>query len=640
MDKFKGIVSKKNVQFIDEIETKRQKNIAKNNVYPVFTRNDANLLISINHLREDAKYDEKNSVNYTRIENLLNEIFKKGYFNIDELNAVVGDKIEFEGKLCNKNELLASINVRKFLLDFLENSEMLNMNARDQNIVFNGIMRYLVPNVEYDLMETRIRQNDAENNIEDVKVDIKKGDIILAKDEIVTSEKLSRLTKIKEIENTNTSLTNGVSNFIAFILIFITYILLASSIANLKRIRKDQYFYISIIVEIIFLCFSIAEFYFFAGDNVNFIASFSIISLPAVTLCYIMDDKKCGYYLLGLNFFLYLLVPFIDRTFILRSIIETVILLEFINDRENKTNRSLKLFFTGLIIIILVAVFDISLAQDAIYTLTDCLLEILKCTVVYLFAYAANVLFGNIFNLPNNARLEYLANNSTPLLEKFKNICAGSFEHSESVADIAEEASKAIGANTLLVKVASRYHDVGKMEHPEYFVENQKAGESKHNVIKNKLSAAIIKSHVSLGIKLLRENHIPEEVIEVVSQHHGNDLIAYFYFEAKKNAGDAEIDLQDYSYRFSPPTSKESAILMLCDVAEAATRSKEGKMTEKELEEFVHMLIQGKIQHSQLDNSTLTIGELGKIEKSIVESLKAKFHKRISYPHESEQEAE
>ncbi|MDR1398790.1 MAG: HDIG domain-containing protein [Treponema sp.] len=225
-------------------------------------------------------------------------------------------------------------------------------------------------------------------------------------------------------------------------------------------------------------------------------------------------------------------------------------------------------------------------------------------------------------------RLIELADLNSPTLKKLFTIAPGTYTHSLTVANLAESACRDIGANPLLARVGAYYHDIGKMEQPEYFVENQTT-HNKHNELPPRLSATVIRSHVKLGVEKARALELPHAVIDIIAQHHGNSVITWFYNEALKQ--DPQVSVEDFSYPGSPPHSRESAVVMLADVSEAACRSLE-KPTAAKIEKFIQELITAKVEHGQLAESELTFRDLEIIKKAFVRSLAAHYHSRIAYP--------
>ena len=242
-------------------------------------------------------------------------------------------------------------------------------------------------------------------------------------------------------------------------------------------------------------------------------------------------------------------------------------------------------------------------------------------------------------NTATTFRLVELSDLNTPVLRRLFTTAPGTYSHSIMVANLAEAACQDIGANPLLARVGAYYHDLGKMENPDYFVENQ-AAYNRHDDMAPRLSATVIRSHVKLGIEKARQLALPQEVIDIIGEHHGNSLITWFYSKALKQESakgvDGEnkknpVDSGDFRYIGNPPRSRESAVVMLADVTEAAARTLE-KPTAVKLEKFIHELISKKVEHGQLNESELTFRDLETIKKAFVRVLAGYYHSRIEYP--------
>lgn len=233
-----------------------------------------------------------------------------------------------------------------------------------------------------------------------------------------------------------------------------------------------------------------------------------------------------------------------------------------------------------------------------------------------------------LLNTSSVFRLMDLNDLSTPTMKRLLVNASGTYSHSMMVAQLAEAACNEIGANGLLARVGSYYHDIGKMDNPEYFTENQ-TGANIHSEINPSLSVSIIRSHVKKGVEKAVALHMPDRIIDIIREHHGNQVIAYFYNSAKEK--DPNVNAEDYSYTGTPPSSKESAVVMLADTVEAACRSLT-KPSVSRIEKFVQDLIDSKIANNQLNNCDLTFKDLRLIKEAFVQILAGYYHSRIKYP--------
>lgn len=237
-------------------------------------------------------------------------------------------------------------------------------------------------------------------------------------------------------------------------------------------------------------------------------------------------------------------------------------------------------------------------------------------------------MFESLFNTSTLFRLMELSDLNAPIMQQMLVTVAGTHSHSVLVANLAETACRNIGANPLLARVGAYYHDIGKMGQGEYFIENQ-TGYNKHSELNPSLSATIIRSHIKLGVEKAKQLRLPQEVIDIISQHHGNSLISYFYNKAKQENPD--VNPEDFSYQGEPPYSKEAAVVMLADVAEAACRTLQNPSATR-LAKFIESLFNAKIEHGQLDNSDLTFRDIAVIKETFTDILAAYHHSRIEYP--------
>ena len=245
-------------------------------------------------------------------------------------------------------------------------------------------------------------------------------------------------------------------------------------------------------------------------------------------------------------------------------------------------------------------------------------------------------------NAATTFRLIELSDLNAPILQKLFTSAPGTYSHSVLVANLAEAACRDIGANSLLARVGAYYHDVGKMENPGYFVENQ-ANYNPHDDMAPRLSATVIRSHVKIGKEKAAQLRLPREVIAIISEHHGNSVISWFYNKAlNQEGGDskkAPVNMEDFCYPGNPPGSRESAVVMLADMAEAAVRSLE-KPTAVKIEKFIRELIEKKVEHNQLSQSELTFKDIETVKNVFARVLTGYYHTRIEYPKTSEEAQE
>jgi putative nucleotidyltransferase with HDIG domain len=241
-------------------------------------------------------------------------------------------------------------------------------------------------------------------------------------------------------------------------------------------------------------------------------------------------------------------------------------------------------------------------------------------------------LMGSLFGLTTTLQLQELARFDHPLLQELLRRAPGTYHHSIMVANLAEQAADKIKANSTLIRVGAFYHDIGKMNRPPFYTENQE-GINPHDALDPYTSARIILSHVTDGLELARQYKLPDRIRDFIAEHHGTRIVKGFYFKAVELAdGDAtQVDKEKFRYIGPRPRSRESGIVMLADAIESTSRALQPN-TEKEIEKLVNSLIDEDLTDGQLDDSGLTLGDIRLIRESFIKTLKGRFHVRVKYP--------
>ena len=252
-----------------------------------------------------------------------------------------------------------------------------------------------------------------------------------------------------------------------------------------------------------------------------------------------------------------------------------------------------------------------------------------NCTVLT-FAYVGTVFVEKIFGFTSKTTLVELSDINTPLLRRLAEECPGTFQHVLQVANIASEAALKIGANEQMVRAGALYHDIGKVENPAFFTENQ-TGVNPHDALAPEQSARIVIQHVTDGLRLADKARLPQVIKDLIAQHHGKGLTRYFYAQAVKANDGAAVDTAPFTYPGPNPQTREAAILMMADACEAAAKSLTDH-SEKSIRLLVDKIVGGQIADGLLSESPITLHEVEVIKKVFVERLCAFYYTRISYP--------
>jgi hypothetical protein len=251
--------------------------------------------------------------------------------------------------------------------------------------------------------------------------------------------------------------------------------------------------------------------------------------------------------------------------------------------------------------------------------------------LLMLFVQPLIYIYEKVFGLVSDVSLLELSDTNSKLLKELSDQAPGTFHHSLPVANLAEAAANEIGANTLLVRVGALYHDIGKILNPMYFIENQSTGVNPHNDLSPTDSAKIITDHVIKGIELAKQYRLPDRIIDFIRTHHGTSLVYYFYVKEKELSPEDEVDIKKFQYKGPVPFSRETAILMICDAAEAASKSLQLPSAQS-IDDLINKIVEKQKLDNQFINSDITFREIEKIKKVIKRKLMNIYHVRVEYP--------
>lgn len=306
----------------------------------------------------------------------------------------------------------------------------------------------------------------------------------------------------------------------------------------------------------------------------------------------------------------------------------------------NKKNQRSKILQAGLFIslINLIVIFALGFMQNAHYNALDYTFYISAALISGIISAVLTIgflpFFEAGFGILSTMRLIELSNPNHPLLRKILTEASGTYHHSVMVANLSESACEAIGANGLLARVGCYYHDIGKTNRPQFFIENQMNIENPHDRLPPQTSKNIIIAHATDGAEILRKHKMPKEIVDIAEQHHGTTLLKFFYHKAKESG----LDVEEKDYRYPGPKAqtKETAIIGIADSVEAAVRSMTSP-TPEQIEGLVRNIIADRLQDGQLNECDLTLKELEIVANTFCETLKGIFHSRIEYPEMTKQ---
>ncbi|MGL4968590.1 MAG: HD family phosphohydrolase, partial [Fusobacteriaceae bacterium] len=477
---------------------------------------------------------------------------------------------------------------------------------------------FIVPNYIYDMEKTKNSLKEKVNQIGDQLVMIKGGDLIAEKGELLTDSKI-KLMEAAGIYSFKKNVFMMVLNVIYLTIVSTLFFMLSKITLKKEILNKNIYRSSLLIIGTMFAMY-------------RFIGSEHIFLVPFDAVLFLLLILTNGNYTFVLLIFqMGLLLPMIDfnsKFFIINllTIMYSMYLVKKIRTRSEVLNIGIKIAIIKVMIFMLLAIFS----KDDPSTLVLKSSEILVSGVLSgMLTLAFIPYFERTFNLLNIFRLLELGDLSNPVLKRLSMEAPGTFQHSIMVATLSESAAENIGADSVFTRVAAYYHDIGKLKRPKFFVENQYNEKNPHDAISPFMSNLIIKSHTKDGVELGKKYKIPKEIRDIMCEHQGTTLLAYFFNKARKI--DPNSKKEDFKYTGPKPRTKESAIIMLADSIEAAVRSMDEK-TQVTIEAMVEKIINSKIEDAQLSEADLTFREIEQIKNSFVNTLVSMHHARMKYP--------
>ena len=363
-----------------------------------------------------------------------------------------------------------------------------------------------------------------------------------------------------------------------------------------------------------------------------------IIPFAAILICLLLNEELAIFTSAYLTTFLGITLATNATAFLTLNLLTGTVAA--INTNHLRKRKEIFVILARVWLVAAALVFSFNLASGTLLTYTtpiDLAATAINLFVISLFIIGLTPLLESFFNLMTNMTLMEFMDPSNPLLKRLSIEAPGTYQHSIAIGFIAEYAANAINANGLFCRVTTLYHDIGKLNTPHYYTENQLVmGGNQfdiHQLLTPTESAYIIKAHVQEGVELARQYKLPQSFIDIIYQHHGTTLIKYFYAKRLAEVGGNPNDVDENAFRYPgpKPQTKEAAIIMLSDSIEAASRTLEDN-SEESIRNLINRITNDKISDNQLDECPLTFQELHKIKEKLLEILKATHHLRIKYP--------
>ena len=591
----------------------------KSNVLKAYNEN-------FNNSFPDSIYTSKDEIKKFGL-TLLQKLYEYGITNEDELNenksVVVILKDRVEVSKTDFSNIYKQSQVKPKIDEELK-KQNLEQYAKPLSILFFNIVE---PNLEFNKTLSDRALEERLNSISYNRGSIEKETLIISKGEVVEGNKFLIL---KSLESEYESQVWNESNYnlIIFAYTLLVALALLMLLLFLRKYRLDVF---NNNTKVTFIFFNVFLMVLLTTLIVNYNSKYiyivPIAILPLVLKAFF--DARLG---LFSHVITVLLLGFIvpnSYEYMFLQIIAGIVTILTVSELYKRANLFISVGQITLIYII--AYFAFFLIQEgSIDTLKwDTFGLFVLCGLATLFVQPLIYIYEKLFGLVSDVSLLELSDTNTKLLKQLSNEAPGTFHHSLNVANLAEAAANEIGANAMLIRVGALYHDIGKMKNPTYFTENQSSGLNPHDELSPKESAKVIVDHVINGIEIAKKNNLPDRVIDFIRTHHGDSSVYYFYM--KEKALNEDINISDFSYPGPKPFSKETAILMMCDSVEAASKSLK-EPTSTKIDKFVENILNKQMDDGQFLNANITFKEIQAIKKVLKRKLANIYHLRIEYP--------
>ncbi len=562
---------------------------------------------------------------------LLLEIYKNGFVEsisegrINKTNEVIFLKRNNEVEEILFKNIFTSKDVLKSVNEKLPSVKSTYKNSLYLNIL-TGILK---PNVSYDKDLTDRFLESKLSGISYTKGKVSSGELIILKGDIVEGNKLAILKSLKS-ESESQVWSESNYNWIVFGYTILVSLALLMLLLFLHKYRIDIYnnnnkvtFILFNIIAIIFIQTIVIKF----NSDYLYIVPLSI--LPIVLKAFF--DARLGLFAHVLTVLLLGYIVPNSFEFIYLHIIAGIVTILTVSELYKRANLFISV--AQITIIYMLTYFAFSIIKEGnasqikweyfMLFAANGLLSFLSIILIYIYE--------KVFGLVSDVTLLELSNTNSKLLRELNEKAPGTFQHSMQVANLAEAAANEIGANSMLVRTGALYHDIGKMANPMYFIENQNTGVNPHNDLSPIDSAKIIIDHVIKGIEIAKKNKLPDRIIDFIRTHHGTSTTYYFFKKELESNMGANVDIKNFQYKGPIPFSKETAILMMCDAAEAASKSLKTP-TAIAISDLIDKIINKQVSNNQYLNSNITFREINSIKKVIKKKLMNIYHLRVEYP--------
>ena len=563
---------------------------------------------------------------------VLDSVFHAGIFQIDP--SIEGQPSDFEIMVL-ENNVAREVALRD-VFTLQQASEFILRNAGrfdpgDRDLIISALTSSITHNLFFDQNKTNAEREAVLARISPYHGMVQQGELIISRGAVVNDAHFRILTSLKTNYEAQLgtskafyAITGGqaiLTSMSILVLALFLYIYRKDIFANNKKI-----FLILLLIFMMVLTASIV-----IRLNVSYFYLIPVCLVPVIIRVF-YDTRLALFVHLITIFNTGFIVPNSFQFVFIQLIAGVVAIMSIV-----RLERRSQFFYTSFFVFCtyITTYIGLILMQEGSLRGVD-MIQVYKMAgnaVLLLFAYPLIYLIERVFGYITDVTLIELGNSNNKILRELAEKAPGTFQHSLQVANLAEEASYAIGANSLLVRVGALYHDIGKMEAPMHFIENQVTGMNPHDHLTYEESAEIIIKHVTFGMTLAKKYKLPPEIADFIPMHHGTRKVEYFYIKKKQESPGENLDDKIFTYPGPIPDSKETALVMMADSVEAASRSLKTH-DEESIAEFVEKIISRQLEFEQFSNANLTLQDISKAKDIFKKKLMTIFHARVSYPDE------
>jgi putative nucleotidyltransferase with HDIG domain len=581
-----------------------------------------------NQTFKDSSYIKiQNSELYSKGKSLINKLYEDGILDLeysyaDDKPVILAASNTFKKEL-KYGGLYELSELRQLVEKHFDNSISAEKLTRITSIFFDIIK----PNVTINENLTKQVLEEELSNISLTRGSIEKDQLIVSKGQVVEDDQYDILDSLKsEYESQVWNSANYNWVLVAYTLLVALALLML--LLFLRKYRMDVFLNNT---KVTFIFFNIALMILLTTLVINYNSQYIYI-VPLCILPLILKaffDARLGLFAHVLTVLLLGFIVPNSYEYMFLQIIAGIVTILTVSELYKRANLFISVGQITFIYIITYFAFFVIHEGQLTGLKWDTFGLFILCGLATLFVQPLIYIYEKIFGLVSDVSLLELSDTNSKLLKELSNRAPGTFHHSLNVANLAEASANEIGANSMLVRVGALYHDIGKMKNPTYFTENQSTGINPHNELSSLESAKIIIDHTLNGIEIAKKNNLPDRVIDFIRTHHGTSLVYYFYM--KEKADNENVNIKDFTYPGPKPFSKETAILMMCDSVEAASKSLK-EPTSTKINEFVESIINKQMESGQFLNADITFKEIQSIKKVLKLKLANIYHLRIEYP--------